>query len=74
MTNTDGSPLTDLAGFTVYYGLMPDAPSERREIADPAARSIVIQGLTPGTWYFSISAHTTRGVESARTPPASKTI
>lgn len=74
MTNTDGSPLTDLAGFRVYYGLMPDALSEQLEIADPAARSTVIQGLTPGTWYFSISAYTTRGVESARTPPASKTI
>ena len=74
MTNTDGSPLTDLAGFRVYYGLMPDALSERLEIADPAARSVLIQGLTSGTWYFSISAYTARGVESARTPPASKTI
>lgn len=74
MTNTDGSPLTDLAGFRVYYGLMPDALSERLEIADPAARSILIQGLTSGTWHFSISAYTERGVESARTPPASKTI
>lgn len=74
MTNTDGSALTDLAGFRVYYGLIPDALSERLEIADPAARSILIQGLTSGTWYFSISAYTARGVESARTPPASKTI
>lgn len=74
MTNTDGSPLTDLAGFRIYYGLMPDALSERLQIADPAARSALIQGLTPGTWYFSISAYTARGVESARTPPASKTI
>jgi hypothetical protein len=74
MTNTDGSALTDLAGFRVYYGLKPDAPSERIDIADPAARSTLIQGLSPGTWYFSISAYSARGVESARTPPASKTI
>lgn len=73
-TNTDGSPLTDLAGFRIYYGLLPDAPSKRLEIADPSIRSALIQGLSSGTWYFSISAYTYGGAESARTRPMSKTI
>ncbi len=73
-TNTDGSPLTELAGFRIYYGRQRDALSERLEIADPAAQSTVIQGLSAGTWYFSISAFTRTGVESARSAVVSKAI
>jgi hypothetical protein len=73
-TNTDGSPLTELAGFRIYYGRQRDTLSERLEIADPAAQSTVVQGLSSGTWYFSISAVTRTGVESDRSAVVSKTI
>ena len=68
-TNTDGTPLTDLAGYRIYYGRLPDAPSETLEIASPDMTSATIGKLSVGTWYFSIATYTTSGVESERTRP-----
>ena len=68
-TNTDGTQLTDLAGYRIYYGRLPDAPSEKLQIASPDTTSASIDGLSSGTWYFSIATYTTSGVESERTRP-----
>ena len=68
-TNTDGSPLTDLAGYRIYYGRLPDSPSDKLDIASPDTTSATISKLSTGTWYFSISTYTTSGVESERTRP-----
>ena len=67
--NIDGTPLTDLAGYRIYYGRLPDAPSEKLEVADPNTTSTSIGGLASGTWYFSMSSFTRSGVESERTRP-----
>jgi hypothetical protein len=72
--NVDGSPLTDLAGYRVHYGTSSSGLDRQVEIANPAATSTVIQGLTPGTWYFAISAYTKSGAESARSGTVSKVI
>ena len=63
--NTDGSPLTDLAGFNVYYGSNPADLSERTSIANPGIAMYVIESLSPGTWYFAVSAYDASGNESA---------
>lgn len=71
---TDGTPLTDLAGFRVYYG---NSGSDLRyviEIKDPGARSWVIENLTAGTWYFAATAFDISGAESDRSNTASKAI
>jgi hypothetical protein len=72
--NTDGSSLTDLAGYRVYYGQDPSAQSSSVEITDPAATGTSIAPLAVGTWYFAISSFNKAGVESARTGPVSLTI
>lgn len=72
--NVDGSQLTDLAGYKIYYGVSPGALTETREITDPSARGTTIGPLNAGTWYFALSSYTTSGVESSRTWPVSKTI
>jgi len=69
MTNTDGSALTDLAGYRIYYGRLPDSPSDKLDIAGPDTTSATIGKLSTGTWYFSIATYTTSGVESERTRP-----
>ncbi|MGQ0384108.1 MAG: putative Ig domain-containing protein [Gammaproteobacteria bacterium] len=70
----DGSPLTNLAGFKVYYGTSASNLSNVIQIADPGARTRVIDNLTVGTWHFAASAYDQSGVESARSNVASKTI
>jgi hypothetical protein len=72
--NTDGSPLTNLAGFHIYYGTSPSNLNNTAEIANPGTTSYTINNLAAGTWYFSVNAYTSAGVESAISNTASTTI
>jgi hypothetical protein len=62
--NTDGSALNDLGGYKVYYGTTSHQYSTTLTVPGAGASSVVIQGLTAGTWYFSVKSYTTTGVES----------
>jgi hypothetical protein len=72
--NTDGTPLTDLAGFTINYGNSPGALTQTISVPDATATTYTIQGLAAGTWYFTIAAYTSIGTESAPSDVATKTI
>lgn len=71
--NTDGSPLTDLAGYRVFWGQDPGSLSQTAQIDDPAATSFTVANLTPATWFFGVRAFTSIGAESAMSNIASKT-
>jgi hypothetical protein len=73
-TNTDGSALTDLAGFKVLYGTSASALSNSKLVNDPAATTTTIAALQTGTWYFSVRAYNSSQVESANSNVAQKTI
>jgi hypothetical protein len=73
-TNTNGTPLTDLAGFYVNYGNSPSALNQRITVASPSATSYTVQNLGSGTWYFTVVVYTSVGTESAPSDMASKTI
>jgi hypothetical protein len=73
-TNTDGSPLTDLAGFKVYWGTASGVYQEQRTINNPAATTTVVSNLTSGRWYFAVTALDTSGAESGKSNQASKLI
>lgn len=67
--NADGSPATDLTGFTLYYGLGPRAYNTRLSIDDPSATKAVIHGLRPGAdYYFAVAAHNAQGRQSVLSP------
>ncbi len=72
--NTDGSPLTDLAGYKIYYGTAPGSYDEVVDINNPGMTSYVIENLLPGDWYFAMTAYNTSGIESSLTPELTKTI
>ncbi len=72
--NTDGTPLTDLAGYYVYYGTNASALSETVQIADPTAVTHVVDNLSAGIWYFSVIAYSAQNVQSAASATVSKTI
>ena len=63
--NTDGSALTDLAGYKVYYGNISRQYSKTVTLQGAGATSVVIDGLASGTWYFSLKSFNTTGVTSA---------
>ena len=72
--NTDGSSLTNLAGYTIYYGPGPTSLSNKVVIANPGLSTYLVGNLASGTYYFGITAYTTLGTESAMSNIGSKTI
>jgi hypothetical protein len=62
--NSDGTNLTDLAGFKVLYGTSSTALNNTKAINDPRATSTTIGSLGGGSWYFTMRAVNSRGVES----------
>jgi Putative Ig domain len=73
-TNTDGSALLDLDGYRIYWGPEPENFTNSVEIDKGAGTTYVVEGLTIGTWYFAATAANARGIESAFSNVASKTI
>jgi hypothetical protein len=73
-TNVDGTPITGLQGYRVHYGTASGQYSQSVPIASPDITSVVIEGLTPATWYFAVKAISSTGVESAFSSEASKTL
>jgi hypothetical protein len=72
--NTDGSALTNLAGYRVHYGSSPSTLNQVITINNPSITSYVVNNLSAGTHYFAVTAFTTSGSESALSNIASKTI
>jgi hypothetical protein len=56
--NTDGTPLTDLAGYHLHYG------DTVIDIPDPLAVTYTVKNLTMGAWVLYMTAYNTEGVES----------
>ncbi len=73
-SNVDGSPLTNLAGYTVKYGTQSGVWDRTMTVDDPAATGFTVENLTPGTWYFTVTARNTEGAESGPSNEASKTV
>ena len=72
--NTDGSSLTNLAGYRIYYGTSSGSLTQSIQIANPSVSTYVIDGLTPTTYYFAVRAYTSTGAESTNSNVASKTL
>ena len=72
--NADGSSLIDLAGYRIYYGRNPDNLTQVVVLNNPGLTRYVVENLTPARWHFEMTSVNTEGVESRRTPTASKTI
>jgi fibronectin type III domain protein len=72
--NTDGTILTNLAGYTVYYGVSTAALNTAVVLSDPNQTTYIVTQLTSGTWYFAVSAYTAQGVQGELSNVATKTI
>jgi Fibronectin type III domain len=73
-TNTNGSPLTNLAGYRIYYGTSATDLSQNVQLNGVGVQTYVFDNLQAGTWYFAVMAVTSAGVESALSNRVSATI
>jgi hypothetical protein len=72
--NSDGSILTNLAGYTVYYGTSAGNLTKSVKITNPGLTAYTMTNLPSGTWYFAVTAYSSAGTESSRTATVSTTI
>lgn len=72
--NTDGTPVTDLAGYHIFYGTSASAMTTTITVANAAETSYVVGGLAPGTYYFAVVAYNSAGTDSSQSNVDSKTI
>jgi hypothetical protein len=72
--NTDGTPLTDISGYHVYLGTDPNNLTATADLTDASATSYTVTHLSPGKWYFAISAYNAKGTDGDLSNVGSKTI
>jgi Putative Ig domain len=72
--NSDGSALTNLSGYRIYYGTVQTNLDKSVEISNPGLASYVVTNLSAGTWYFDVIAYTSSGAVSVPSNVESKTI
>lgn len=74
-TNTDGSSLTDLTGYKVYYGTSSTALTSSVSVTGGDTVTTTITGLTSGaTYYFAIASVSASGGEGDKSNVANKAI
>jgi hypothetical protein len=73
-TNTDGSALTNLAGYRIVYGASATQLTQTIQIANAGMSAYVIENLAPGTYYFAVRAYTSKGAESVDSNVVAKVV
>ncbi len=60
-TDVNGDPITNLAGYILYYGPSPGNYDHSIDVGNVTTHSVT---LPPGVWYLSTRAYITQGFES----------
>jgi Divergent InlB B-repeat domain len=71
-TNTDGTPLTDLSGYKVYYGTTTRSYTQTIDVGN--TNTYTVSNLSDGTYYFAVTASNMSGNESVYSNEVNKTI
>jgi hypothetical protein len=73
-TNSDGTPITDLAGYRVYYGTASGYYTDNVTITNPSTLSATISNLPADTYFVIVRAFNSVNAESQASAEVSKTI
>jgi hypothetical protein len=72
--NADGSVLTDLAGYRIYYGTVPGNYTNQVRIDNPTVTTYLIENLLPDTYYVVATAVNSLSLESSYSAMVTKTV
>lgn len=72
--NTDGTALTNLAGYDIHYGTASGQYTQTITVSNPGIATYVVDNLTPGKYYFTVAAVNSAGTESPLSPEVSATV
>jgi hypothetical protein len=72
--NTNGTPLTNLAGYNIHYGTSSGSLSRKIAVSNPGIAIYVVSDLSPGKYYFAVAAVNSAGTESPLSAQVSATV
>ena len=72
--NADGSYLSDLAGYRIYFGRSADTLNSTIVLTNPGLSRYMVEGLPSARWYFAMTAYDHNGNESRRSPTVNKSV
>ena len=72
--NEDGSALTDLDCYKLYWGTTPGNYSNSIMIENASVTTYVVENLSPGNYEFVATSLNTSGVESRYSAPVTKVV
>lgn len=72
--NSDGSTLSNLAGFQVKYGRDQANLDQTVNLDNPSIDRYTVENLSSGTWFFAVVAVNAAGATSQFSNTASKTV
>jgi hypothetical protein len=72
--NEDGSALTDLAGYRLYWGTSSGSYPNSVTINNASVTTYVVDNLAPGAYEFVATSFNTSGVESEYSNPAVRVV
>ncbi len=72
--NTNGTPITDLAGYKIHYGTASANYTQVVSVENSGLTRYVLENLAKGTYYFAITAFNSKGLESALSGEVTATL
>ncbi|HXS19719.1 MAG TPA: putative Ig domain-containing protein [Steroidobacteraceae bacterium] len=72
--NTNGTALTNLAGYRIYYGTSQTNLSNVVNVTNPGLVTYVVSNLSTTTYYFAMTSINSSGTESARSAVVSHLV
>jgi len=72
--NTDGSTLTNLSGYHLYYGTSQSSLTHVINITNPGLATYVVSDLSAATYYFALTSVNSNGTESPRSAVVSAVV
>ncbi len=72
--NEDGSTLTDLAGYKIYFGENSGSYENDIDVPNAAVTNYIVEGLTAESYAFVVTAYSESGIESTFSNEVVKTV
>jgi hypothetical protein len=72
--NTDGTPLTDLKGYTIHYGTASQTYTQTINVDNAGLSTYVVDNLPPGNYFFAVGATNSAGMESMLSDEVNATV
>ncbi|TGN40683.1 fibronectin type III domain-containing protein [Marinobacter confluentis] len=66
--------MAELAGYVISYGQNPENLDQKIYVNDAYVMEYTVDGLSEGTWYFSVQAEDDNGLMSPPSDLVSKTF